>query len=249
MITPCRPEEFAARGVIRETRGHTQEVRQHDIIHLFIIGKPTENEDFVTAKLFNESQSHRDIILIDVVDSYKNLTLKSIMILRWITDYCSNTKYLLKVDSDILVNLNNLISFLESAPRSSYVTGNVNEFPVAFRKRTVKNPVTKEEWPLANYPPRPSGTSYIISGDVVARLYRASLRTRLLNIEDVYIGILLTVIGVRPQKQEGFMVRAKTTCLPKCCQNNAITYNFDGSENLIEHNKEVKLLNLTGHCM
>ncbi|XP_006817744.1 beta-1,3-galactosyltransferase 1-like [Saccoglossus kowalevskii] len=249
MITPSSPEEFVAREFARKYRGNVQDVLQHEIIHLFIIGKPTENKNVVTAKLLNESHSYGDIILIDVLDSYKNLTLKTIMMLKWISNYCSRTKYLLKVDNDVLVNLINLIRLLESAPSSSFVTGKVSEHPFAFRRLTVKNPVTKEEWPLTNYPPVAVGTSYVISGDVVKKLYQASLYTKLLNIEDVYVGILLSVIGVRPQHNEGFRVPAERACLPKCCRYDAITYHFDGSDNLIEHYREVKLLNLTGHCM
>ena len=40
----------------------------------------------------------------DFIDSYRNLTVKSIMALKWATEHCKNAKLIFKMDDDTLVN-------------------------------------------------------------------------------------------------------------------------------------------------
>ena len=60
-----------------------------------------------------ENEIYHDIIQEDFLDSYKNLTYKGIMALKWVSTFCSNTKYILKVDDDIVVNTFTLLNHLK----------------------------------------------------------------------------------------------------------------------------------------
>lgn len=40
---------------------------------------------------------------------YRNLILKFIFVLKWMSSFCGNVKYGLKVDDDVFVNIFNLI--------------------------------------------------------------------------------------------------------------------------------------------
>jgi len=52
----------------------------------------------LTERLVNlEANTYNDIVQENFVDSYKNLTFKGIMALKWISTYCNETKYILKV--------------------------------------------------------------------------------------------------------------------------------------------------------
>ena len=56
-------------------------------------------------QIVEEYRTHGDIIQEDFVDSYMNLTLKTIMGIKWAQNYCSKASFILKTDDDIFVNI------------------------------------------------------------------------------------------------------------------------------------------------
>ena len=60
--------------------------------------------------------SHGDIFLLDFEDNYRNLTLKTMLSLRWALDECQKFKYVLKTDDDMIVNFDVLIRQLVKLP-------------------------------------------------------------------------------------------------------------------------------------
>ncbi len=61
-----------------------------------------------------ESNIYKDILQEDFNDSYRNLTLKGIMSLKWASKYCSNIKYFIKTDDDIIIDIFLLVNHLKS---------------------------------------------------------------------------------------------------------------------------------------
>lgn len=53
---------------------------------VFLLGK-TENTE-TQERIVNESRTHNDLIQESFYDSYNNLTIKSVMMLKWITNNC-----------------------------------------------------------------------------------------------------------------------------------------------------------------
>ena len=60
-----------------------------------------------------ESNTFGDLIVENFTDSYHNLTLKSLMMLKWAKNNCPATPYVLKVDDDVYVNVRNLAAFVK----------------------------------------------------------------------------------------------------------------------------------------
>ncbi len=60
-----------------------------------MIGTPTSEEDLKAIQ--EEHQLYGDIVQGSFLESYRNLTLKAVMGLKWVTTYCSNAKYVIKV--------------------------------------------------------------------------------------------------------------------------------------------------------
>lgn len=60
---------------------------------------------------------YNDIIQEGFLDSYNNLTVKSLMMLKWVNRYCQAVQFLMKTDDDIYVNLPALIDMLRPAIR------------------------------------------------------------------------------------------------------------------------------------
>lgn len=53
---------------------------------VFLVGKTENNE--TQDRISSESQTYNDLIQEDFFDSYNNLTLKSIMMLKWVVNNC-----------------------------------------------------------------------------------------------------------------------------------------------------------------
>lgn len=197
-------KEFDARQAIRETWGDENNFKGIKIATLFLLGK---NADPVLNQMVEqESQIFHDIIVEDFIDSYHNLTLKTLMGMRWVATFCSKAKYVMKTDSDIFVNMDNLIYKLlkpSTKPRRRYFTGYViNGGPI--RDVRSKWYMPRDLYPDSNYPPFCSGTGYIFSADVAELIYKTSLHTRLLHLEDVYVGLCLRKLGIHPFQNSGF---------------------------------------------
>lgn len=62
----------------------------------------------------NESSTHNDIIQENFYDSYNNLTIKSIIMLKWLLNNCNRGKFLMKTDDDMFVNLPLLVKLLKT---------------------------------------------------------------------------------------------------------------------------------------
>lgn len=126
--------------------------------------------------------------------------------MRWVATFCSKAKYVMKTDSDIFVNMDNLIYKLlkpSTKPRRRYFTGYViNGGPI--RDVRSKWYMPRDLYPDSNYPPFCSGTGYIFSADVAELIYKTSLHTRLLHLEDVYVGLCLRKLGIHPFQNSGF---------------------------------------------
>ncbi|KAM9484299.1 beta-1,3-galactosyltransferase 1 isoform 1-T2 [Salvelinus alpinus] len=197
-------KEFDARQAIRETWGDESTYSDIRIITLFLLGR---NTDAVLNQMVEqESQIFHDIVVEDFIDSYHNLTLKTLMGLRWVATFCSQAQYVMKTDSDIFVNMDNLVYKLlkpTTKPKRRYFTGYViNGGPI--RDMRSKWYMPRDLYPEAKYPPFCSGTGYVFSVDVAELIYKTSLHTRLLHLEDVYVGLCLRKLGIHPYQNSGF---------------------------------------------
>jgi len=103
------PTNYQRRIVIRET--WATRTLFPDLRLVFMIGKSLDQN--LMKAIAYENELYRDIVQEDFIDAYKNLTYKGVMALKWISTYCSKTKYVLKVDDDIVVNTFTLINHLK----------------------------------------------------------------------------------------------------------------------------------------
>ncbi|VEN55414.1 unnamed protein product [Callosobruchus maculatus] len=115
------PDHLENRNVIRSTWGQ----KAFGIKVLFLIANATESEskggfilemipdELLQPSIDVEASEFKDIIQSDFVDSYRNLSYKHVLALKFVVDYCSNIRYLIKVDDDSLVNTPNLKNFLD----------------------------------------------------------------------------------------------------------------------------------------
>lgn len=70
-----------------------------------------------------ESEIFGDILQEDFIDSYANLTVKSLMLLKWFTQSCTKVPYVLKTDDDVYINMKNLKKQVEMNKKSNLLMG------------------------------------------------------------------------------------------------------------------------------
>ena len=69
----------------------------------------------------------QDILQWDFIDHYRNLTIKSILGLKWASDFCSTAKFVVKLDDDVFFNAANLMSLLISFKFDVQIAGRYHQ--------------------------------------------------------------------------------------------------------------------------
>ncbi|XP_077377696.1 beta-1,3-galactosyltransferase 2 [Festucalex cinctus] len=194
-VVPVAPLDLSARDAIRETWGSAGQ----GTMTLFYMGVPEKGQvRSIQDMLEEESKKHSDVIQMNFLDSYKNLTIKSMMIMNWLATYCPSATYAMKVDTDIFVNVFYLLRLLSSAPRRDYITGSVITDGKPKRGLNSKWHLPDQLYPDDSFPAYVSGAGYVFSIDMAAKVSWASRFVRKIPLEDVYVGLCLRVLGVRP---------------------------------------------------
>ena len=138
----------------------------------------------------------------DFIDAYRNLTYKGIAALKWVTNYCSHAKFILKSDDDIFVNTFTLIQHLKSLDKMSHTKALTtkadvqnlllclvwNHMPVM---RTGKWKVSENDFKENYYPTYCSGSAFTMSTDVAIKMHEVSYQVPFFWVDDFYITGLL----------------------------------------------------------
>lgn len=103
------PGNLKSRLMIRETWAKRALFPRTRIV--FMLGS-SQNRT-VSDLIELESKIYNDIVQQDFIDTYRNLTLKCIMALRWVSAYCKTPKFILKTDDDVIV-IKNIYIFVVS---------------------------------------------------------------------------------------------------------------------------------------
>ena len=188
------PSAFERRQGLRDTWAQPDLLTGLPSQLVFFLGRP---DDDVLKKVMEENHRHHDIIMVDYVDSYKNMTYKAISAFKWFTVYCPNVRYLIKADDDVYVDVAQVMSILQTKYQNHTrfflcALFLENSLPILRNKSTCASwcaPDTflpGEQW----YPSFCSGSSYILSRDLTRDLYMASLSTPYFFIDDAFIGLL-----------------------------------------------------------
>jgi hypothetical protein len=100
---------FEQRDIIRTTWASKNLFPQ--IKTVFMVGMSKSDE--INRKVYLENQYYGDVVQESFMDTYNNLTLKTIQGFKWAAKYCKNARFVMKVDDDVVVNSFYLINFLE----------------------------------------------------------------------------------------------------------------------------------------
>ena len=124
IVVNSKVSNFEKRRAIRETWGKMATGKPEKWPHgdqslppmtlLFFLGRNPDQG--IMNKTREEYKVHEDIVLGDFKDDYKNMTLKSMLCLKYLKLHCLNVQYVLKCDDDMMLNLPYIAGYLKEHP-------------------------------------------------------------------------------------------------------------------------------------
>uniref|UniRef100_A0A8C7ZGA1 Hexosyltransferase n=1 Tax=Oryzias sinensis TaxID=183150 RepID=A0A8C7ZGA1_9TELE len=200
--------DFDKRQVVRRTWG--KEGRYDpgvSIRTVFLLGVPGSRTALPLwdRLLAYESQTFRDVLLWDFEDTFFNLTLKETHFLEWVNSSCAHVKFIFKGDADVYVNVENILEMLHShKPDRDLFVGDIIVNAKPIRRRNSKYYIPELVYGGGLYPNYAGGGGFVMSGFTARRLSSACQKVELFPIDDVFLGMCLQLIGVKPYRHEGF---------------------------------------------
>lgn len=218
LILVCTaPEHRSQRDAIRATWGGLHQAQGLPVQTLFLLGEPHGQYPAggTQGDLARESAAQGDLVQAAFRDTYRNLTLKTLVGLNWASTHCPKSRYVLKTDDDVYVNVPELVSELirrggawgqqkskttGSRPVPLLYLGRVHWWVRPSRAPGGRHLVSEEQWPptWGPFPPYASGTGYVLSSSAVQLILKAAARAPLLPLEDVFVGVSARRGGLAP---------------------------------------------------
>lgn len=225
LFVKSSPEGFERRQAIRDTWGNESFVWSElgaSVRTVFALGVHPDvgRRSRVQRALLQEDQVYGDLIQQDFLDTFHNLTTKLILQFHWCHEYCPQARFLMSADDDIFVHMPNLVKYLRqllsrpSGAKDLWV-GHVHRGSPPNRRKDSKYHVPYDLYPWSSYPDYTAGAGYVVSGDVAAKIYHATLMLKSsMYIDDVFMGICADAMGVSAQEHVYFSGEGKAPYHP-----------------------------------
>ncbi|CAH1103167.1 unnamed protein product [Psylliodes chrysocephalus] len=189
------PSHESARLAVRETWGHFA-IRK-DIVIAFMLGS-TSNQT-VNDRIEKEQEMYGDIIRGKFIDTYDNLTLKTISMLEWVDNLCSRAQFVLKTDDDMFINVSRLLAFISKhKPEERVIYGRLARKWKPIRRKQSKYYISPQQYKPTVFPDFTTGPAYLFPAHIAKELYLASLNYTYFKLEDVFVtGIVANGLKIK----------------------------------------------------
>ena len=205
VIATSAAENSHRRMLLRETYGNNDTYENRRFKLFFFVGK--SGEASVNDDVVKEFQQYRDVVVGDFVDSFRNSSLKLMLGLNWISEYCNKSPYFIKVNDDTLVNMFEVGKVLDKTSiTKNFIMCSVIEDKQIMRFKNDmeycrESGICVEEEDLVGftkYPKHCHGAMYVFSNDLLQRLLNAMSETVFFWQGDVYVtGLVPQRLGIR----------------------------------------------------
>ncbi|KAG8430391.1 hypothetical protein GDO86_017898 [Hymenochirus boettgeri] len=229
--------DIRSRLAIRETWGNESNYGNVSVVTVFLVGLPTSVTDKVQQELEEENRIYGDIVQQDFMDTYYNLTLKTLMGMEWVAKYCPTASYVMKIDSDMFLNVEYLIHKVllpDSPVRNNYLTGYIVPTSGPMRSKAYKWYVPKEVYPNDTYPPYCAGPGYVFSADLTQKIYDVAQTIRVIPMEDSFIGICMYELKIPLTTSPPNVFNGHWIDYERCLYNKLVTVHHYTHEKLRE---------------
>lgn len=216
VVVPSAPGNFEHRNAIRLTWAKQLEEKYIGAV-VFLMG--LHEDASVNERVREEGAKFGDIVVQAFADSYNNLTVKSVMMLKFVLNTGVPTEYIMKADDDTFVNVKGLLKVFPNQNHTRQITGKLfeNSRPIRWAwllgsdnyKWICPTWMFKEDF----YPDYVAGVGYLFPAWMATCLYQQALTTPLLYLEDVFLtGIVAQKCGYSVGNQEGFFSHRINPC-------------------------------------
>ncbi|XP_046885317.1 UDP-GalNAc:beta-1,3-N-acetylgalactosaminyltransferase 2 [Hypomesus transpacificus] len=154
------------------------------------------------SSLQQESLQHRDMVFVDVVDTYRNVPSKLLQFYKWSVGN-ADFNLLLKTDDDCFIDVDTVLMKIDhkGLKRSNFWWGN-------FRQSWAVDRIGKWqelEYPSPTYPAFACGSGYVVSQDLVHWLASNAETLKAYQGEDVSMGIWMAAVGPQKHQDAGWL--------------------------------------------
>ena len=192
------------RKAIRQTWGGNQMYRGYKIKTLFFFGTHTDNN--FHKLLQHEQQKYGDIVQANFEDHYRFLTNKTMMSLKWVTQFCPQAKYVLKTDDDAFNVPQRFVDYLVHVEMQRFIGGYCFTI-MPDRWDGSKFYVPYSLYPDKYYPTYCSGPGYVLSNAAVRDIVNIAVNVSFLPSEDVFVsGMVRVAAHIQYTQIEGIVI-------------------------------------------
>ncbi|RZB41646.1 beta-1,3-galactosyltransferase 5, partial [Asbolus verrucosus] len=192
IIVTSHYNNVETRSAMRRAFSH-KDLENLNLKRVFLLGEAPNSVYLKQESILDESKRFGDIIQGNFLEAYRNLTYKHIMGLKWVSEHCQTAKYVIKMDDDIVVNIEKTVRLLNDISLSkSLMAGYILRDMLPIREPANKWYVTKEEYRHSKYPPFVSGWFYVTTPKIAGKLVFLSHYFDYFWIDDVYVTGILT---------------------------------------------------------
>jgi len=193
------PDQSDRRKLLRETWANVSLFRESVFQAFFIMGRASEAQQ---QNIQSEFEQYHDIVQGDFVDAARNATLKSLLALHYVAQYCSVAKYFIKANDDTFLNIFSMMQLFQTSELHQHTVvcalWKENTMPI------LRDPKECMQWCVAadelpgrtHFPQYCAGLAFALSGKLVSELYLVSLFTPYFWIDDVHVtGLLMPEVA------------------------------------------------------
>lgn len=184
------------------------EIIEHfNIPVLYAIGYPSNAS--MQEEILREDETYHDLLEFNFLESYYNLTIKTISVLLWYNRHCAtDTPYLLYVDDDVLVNVDRLIMYMYRLNSSERIEGWFERAGLIQRKGA--GGVSRKDFPVDKVPDYLWGAAVLYPSKIVSTvLIKAIFNTKLPIFfrDDVFInGFIAEEVSIERHSMDGVLL-------------------------------------------
>lgn len=206
------------------------ELKQFGLLRVFLLAQVPSTERFISQKsITSEQRRFGDLVQGNFIESYRNLTHKHLMGLKWASTRCSESQFIIKIDDDTVYNIYSVYHYLQTIkdipPTSLLLAGYVFKNLKPIRLKVDKHYVTKEEFSGDTYPTFLSGWLYITNPYTARKLLTETKHHKFFWIDDTFVtGMLAQNLPIRHQDlNEWFSANPDFL---QCCVRGMTDYNL-----------------------
>ncbi|CAL1539915.1 unnamed protein product, partial [Lymnaea stagnalis] len=197
-------DEFDARHRFRDIVRDEYSMFWHpdvQIVFLFFVGvSASRDAEAVHQRIQMEAKMYGDIVQSEIVDSEKNLSLKTMSVIKWVTNYCLAASYVLKSADDCVIDMASVLAELNkvSVDQSLFMLGKLaTKKMIEANEKNEAAAIHYALYKVQEYPSYLYGSANAYPIAVAKLLYEAALRFPIFFLEDVfYSGICANFVSV-----------------------------------------------------